>query len=74
MKSVLKNFMLLIFILSSVYVTAQKQINQYDIVATYERGVLLFENKHYNAALECFEHYIKESDGDNQQECRSRIV
>lgn len=68
MKSVMKNFMLLIFILSSVCVVAQKQINQYDIVATYERGVLLFENKHYNAALECFEQYIKEFAGDNQQE------
>lgn len=66
MKSTLKHFIfsaLLIFITLSV--SAQKNINQYEPQTTFERGLLLFENKHYASALECFENYLLMVDGSD---------
>ena len=68
MKSILKNFILIaLFILTSISVSAQKVINQYEPEATFERGLMLFENKHYASALECFEFYISTADDQNDQ-------
>ena len=66
MKSILKHFILLsAFILTSISASAQKEINQYNPEATFEKGVLLFENQHYASAMECFESYISSSDINN---------
>lgn len=68
MKSILKNFIFIaLFILASNSVSAQKNINQYEPEATFERGMMLFENKHYASALECFEYYIATADDQNEQ-------
>ena len=68
MKYILKNFIFAsLFILTSYSASAQKNINQYEPEATFERGLMLFENKHYASALECFENYIAASDNDNEQ-------
>lgn len=56
------------FFLLSNLLSAQKQINYYDNKALFERGVMLYENKHYGSALECFEEYISKSDDNNSQE------
>ena len=50
----------------TLYVSAQKEINQYDPENTFEKGVLLFENQHYASALECFEQYISFTDDQNR--------
>ena len=69
MKSALKNFILLsFFILATISVSAQKQINQYEPESSLEKGVMLFENKHYAAALEYFENYIAMSDDKNNSD------
>lgn len=69
MKSIVKNFIFLLLLLTaSVSVTAQKEVNQYEPNATFERGLMLFENKHYASALECFESYIELTKDDNSQE------
>lgn len=66
MKSVLKNIILLsVFILTSISLSAQKEINQYNPESLYERGVLLFENHHYASALECFEQFISSEEEGN---------
>lgn len=68
MKYILKNFILIaLFILTSISASAQKGINQYEPEATFERGLMLFENKHYASALECFEFYISTADDKNDQ-------
>lgn len=68
MKSILKNFIAVALLtLASYSVSAQKEINQYEPEATFERGLMFFENKHYASALECFEHYIATSDNKNEQ-------
>lgn len=54
-------------LLLSLSVSAQKEINQYEPTALFERGVLLFENHHYGSALECFEQYISLNDNENRQ-------
>lgn len=48
--------------------SAQKEINHYDIDAIFETGVLLYENKHYGSALEYFEEYISKADDRNSQD------
>lgn len=55
---------ILIFI--TIYVSAQKEINQYTPENLYEKGVLLFENQHYASALECFEEYLSSTDDKNR--------
>ena len=50
----------------TLYVSAQKEINQYDPENTFEKGVLLFESQHYASALECFEQYISFTDDQNR--------
>ena len=68
MKYILKNFIIAsLLIFTSISVSAQKNINQYEPENTLERGLMLFENKHYASALECFENYIAASDDDNEQ-------
>ena len=68
MKYIFKSFIITtLFILASFSVSAQKNINQYEPEATFERGLMLFENKHYASALECFEYYIAAADNANQQ-------
>ena len=56
----------IILSLITLYVSAQKEINQYDPENTFEKGVLLFENQHYASALECFEQYISFTDDKNR--------
>lgn len=59
MKSTLKNFIFsTLLILTALSASAQKNINQYEPQFTFERGLLLFENRHYASALECFENYL----------------
>ena len=71
MKSVFKNFILLsVIIFSNISVSAQKEINQYDPQATFERGVMLFNSHHYGGALDCFKQYIASS----KEECNQNIV
>ena len=66
MKSILKNFILsALLMMLSFSVIAQKELNQYEPLATYEKGVMLFENAHYASALECFEKYIAMVDDRN---------
>lgn len=68
MKYILKNFIIItLFILASISASAQKNVNQYEPEAAFERGLMLFENKHYAAALECFENYIAAVDDKNEQ-------
>ncbi|MBQ8222290.1 MAG: tetratricopeptide repeat protein [Bacteroidales bacterium] len=69
MKSIVKSFISLAVLLTiSFSVSAQKETNQYEPKATFERGLMLFENKHYASALECFEYYIETSKDNNDQE------
>ena len=69
MKSLLKNFILFsVIIFSNISVSAQKEINQYDPQATFERGVMLFNNKHYGGALDCFEQYLNSTGEKDTQE------
>ena len=69
MKSIVKSFISLAVLLTiSFSVSAQKETNQYEPKATFERGLMLFENKHYASALECFEYYIESSKDNNDQE------
>ncbi|MBR6775487.1 MAG: tetratricopeptide repeat protein [Bacteroidales bacterium] len=66
MKYTSKTFVLTtIFLFSALAGLAQKNINQYEPTATFERGLMLFENKHYASALECFESYIAMNEGNN---------
>ena len=59
MKSVLRNYILFsVIIFSYLSASAQKEINQYDPHATFERGVMLFNNRHYGGASDCFEQYL----------------
>ena len=68
MKYIFKNFIITtLLILASFSVSAQKNINQHEPTATFERGLMLFENKHYASALECFEYYIAAADDKNEQ-------
>lgn len=64
MKKILFTIMLSLAVLS---VSAQKEVNQYNPKNIYEKGVLLYENKHYASAIECFEQYISSVD-DNKRE------
>lgn len=69
MKTGFRNFILTTtFILSCLSLSAQKEINYYDIDAVFERGVMLYENKNYGSALECFEEYISKADDKNSQD------
>ncbi len=52
----------------TLYVSAQKEINQYTPESIFEKGVLLFENKHYASALECFEQYLSSADDENRED------
>ena len=52
----------------TLYVSAQKEINQYAPESIFENGVLLFENKHYASALECFEQYLSSVDDENRDD------
>ena len=66
MKSIFKSLILSsVLILTSISVSAQKEINQYNPENLYERGVLLFENHHYASALECFEQFISSTEDKN---------
>ena len=68
MKHIIRHFILATLILSSLYVSAQKEINQYNPQAIYERGVMLFNNKHYGGALDCFEQYLNSTgEKDNHE-------
>lgn len=67
MKYIIKNFIIATLLtITSISVSAQKNINQYEPEVTFEKGLMLFENKHYASALECFENYIAAAD-DNKQ-------
>ncbi|MBO5958361.1 MAG: tetratricopeptide repeat protein [Bacteroidales bacterium] len=65
MKKILFAIMLLFAVLS---VSAQKEINQYNPKSLYEKGILLFENKHYASAIDCFEQYISSVDDKKQED------
>ena len=52
----------------TLYVSAQKEINQYAPENIFDKGVLLFEKQQYASALECFEQYLSHSDNDNNDE------
>ena len=52
----------------TLYVSAQKEINQYAPESIFDNGVLLFENKHYASALECFEQYLSSDDDKNSED------
>jgi hypothetical protein len=52
----------------TLYVSAQKEINQYTPESIFDNGVLLFENKHYASALECFEQYLSSDDDKNSED------
>ena len=68
MKYIIKNFIIATLLtITSVSVSAQKTINQYEPEVTFEKGLMLFENKHYASALECFENYIAAADDNNKQ-------
>ena len=66
MKSVLKNFILSSLLILSVFSAySQKNINQYEPLSTFEKGLLLFESHHYASALECFENYLIMADDND---------
>lgn len=66
MKSTFKNFIFsALLTLTTLSASAQMYINQYEPQATFERGLLLFENRHYASALECFENYLMMVDDKN---------
>ena len=46
----------------TLYVSAQKEINQYTPENIFEKGVLLFDNQHYASASECFKQYLSSTD------------
>lgn len=52
---------------ATLYVSAQKEINQYAPESIFEQGVLLFNNQHYASALECFEQYLSSTDDSNNE-------
>lgn len=68
MNHILKHLILIILLSIGISVTAQKETNQYDPEATFERGVLLFENQHYASAMECFEQYISFTNDINNEQ------
>ena len=51
---------------ATLYLSAQKEINQYTPESIFEKGVLLFEKQHYASALECFEQYISLTEDDSR--------
>ena len=65
MKKILFAIMLSLVALS---VSAQKEVNQYNPKSLYEKGILLFENKHYASAIDCFEQYISSVDDKKQED------
>ena len=65
MKNILFAMMLSLVALS---VSAQKEVNQYNPKSLYEKGILLFENKHYASAIDCFEQYISSVDDKKQED------
>lgn len=65
MKKILFAIMLSLAVLS---VSAQKEVNQYNPKSLYEKGILLFENKHYASAIYCFEQYISSVDDKKQED------
>lgn len=65
MKNILFAIMLSLVALS---VSAQKEVNQYNPKSLYEKGILLFENKHYASAIDCFEQYISSVDDKKQED------
>ena len=54
--------------LAALSVSAQKEVNQYNPNSLYEKGILLFENKHYASAIDCFEQYISSVDDKKQED------
>lgn len=68
MKYIIRHFILTIIIFTSVCVSAQKEVNQYDPISTFERGVMLFNNKHYGGALDCFEQYLSSPEKKDAQD------
>ena len=54
--------------LVALSVSAQKEVNQYNPKSLYEKGILLFENKHYASAIDCFEQYISSVDDKKQED------
>ena len=52
----------------TLYVSAQKEIDQYVPESLFEKGVLLFDNQHYASALECFSQYLSTSDDKNRDD------
>ena len=65
MKNILFAIMLSLVALS---VSAQKEVNQYNPKSLYEKGILLFENKHYASAIDCFEQYLSSVDDKKQED------
>lgn len=65
MKKILFAIMLSLVALS---VSAQKEVNQYNPKSLYEKGILLFENKHYASAIDCFEQYLSSVDDKKQED------
>lgn len=65
MEYIVRHFILTIIIFTSICASAQKEINQYEPTSIFERGVMLFENKHYASALECFEQYLNLCENKN---------
>lgn len=55
-------------LLTNISVSAQKEIDQYNPEDIFEKGVLLFENKHYASALECFGQYLSSIDDTKQND------
>ena len=68
MKYIIRHFILTIIIFTSICVSAQKEVNQYDPISTFERGVMLFNNKHYGGALDCFEQYLSSPEKKDAQD------
>ena len=65
----MKNILFAIMLsLAALSVSAQKEVNQYNPKSLYEKGILLFENKHYASAIDCFEQYISSVDDKKQED------
>ena len=65
----IKTLIVLMFLVITISVSAQKHIEAYEPEALFNEGVVLFQNQEYGAALSAFEQYRAAANDAKSQRC-----
>lgn len=65
----IKTLIVLMFLVITISVSAQKHIENYEPEALFNEGVVLFQNQEYGAALSAFEQYRAAANDAKSQRC-----